>query len=94
MHENDLLFMSNSYLDYRSPLEFLTVMWSAKEALFKWYSLGEVDFKEHMQLRNAMEFESKGLILPFFFKKEEHMHVYVYAKMFKEIVLSWIMTKV
>jgi len=30
MHENDLLFMSNSYLYDRSPLELLTVMWSAK----------------------------------------------------------------
>jgi 4'-phosphopantetheinyl transferase len=93
MHENDLLFMSNSYLYDRSPLELLTVMWSAKEALFKWFSLGGVDFKEHMQLRSGIEFGQEELLLPFVFKKEEHIHLRVYAKLFEDIVLSWVTTK-
>jgi len=93
MHENDLVFMSNSYLYDRSPLELLTVMWSAKEALFKWFSLGGVDFKDHMQLRSGIEFMQEELLLPFVFKREEHIHVAVYAKLFDKIVLSWIITK-
>lgn len=28
--------------------ERLTLFWSCKEAVFKWYGLGEVDFKKHM----------------------------------------------
>ncbi|MFT3702028.1 MAG: 4'-phosphopantetheinyl transferase superfamily protein [Agriterribacter sp.] len=31
----------------------LTMLWSAKEAVFKWYGLGEVDFSEHIRLRSA-----------------------------------------
>lgn len=33
------------------PLQtLLTLCWSAKEALFKWYGLGQVDFKQHLRL--------------------------------------------
>jgi|SRR6218665_332238 len=32
-------------------LKQLTVLWSAKEAVFKWYGEGKVDFKAHMQLK-------------------------------------------
>ncbi len=28
----------------------LTHLWSAKEAVFKWYGLGKVDFREHMPM--------------------------------------------
>ena len=30
--------------------EWLTLVWSAKESLFKWYGRGELDFKKHMHL--------------------------------------------
>jgi phosphopantetheinyl transferase len=30
----------------------LTLIWSAKETVFKWWGKGEVDFKEHIQLSN------------------------------------------
>jgi 4'-phosphopantetheinyl transferase EntD len=93
MHENDLAYMSNSYLYDRSPLQLLTVMWSAKEALFKWYSLGEIDFKEHMQLRRAIEFHHEELLLPFVFKKNEHIQLMIEARLFEEIVLSWVVSR-
>ena len=32
------------------PLSPLTMMWSAKETVFKWYSLGKIDFKDHIRL--------------------------------------------
>lgn len=31
-------------------LRFLTQLWSAKEAVYKWYGLGKVDFREHMPI--------------------------------------------
>lgn len=33
-------------------LPWATILWSAKEAMFKWYSLGEIDFKAHLQVVN------------------------------------------
>jgi phosphopantetheinyl transferase len=30
----------------------LTMVWSIKEAMFKWFGIGEVDFKKHMQIED------------------------------------------
>lgn len=67
----------------------LTVLWSAKESLFKWYSLGKVDFRENMQLIQPIQKSSEYLMLPFVFKKNEPVYLTITARIFDEIVLSW-----
>ena len=37
--------------------QLLTLCWSGKEAVYKWYGLGGVDFKEHIRLR---QFDQAG----------------------------------
>jgi phosphopantetheinyl transferase len=37
-------------LQGESELEMLTRLWSAKEAVFKWYGLGKLDFRDDMPL--------------------------------------------
>ncbi len=46
-------FMSEKEIEILRPatVEALTQIWSAKEAVFKWYGKGEVDFKGHIQLQ-------------------------------------------
>ncbi|MEI9809934.1 MAG: 4'-phosphopantetheinyl transferase superfamily protein [Bacteroidota bacterium] len=52
---------------YRTTiLEQATIMWSAKEAVFKWYGEGWVDFREHIQLK--MQDEKGGMIDSLFTK--------------------------
>jgi 4'-phosphopantetheinyl transferase EntD len=92
IHDNDLLHMNGSYLYRYDPLQLLTVIWSAKEALFKWYSLGEVDFKEYMQLNGDIIFDEDKVQLPFTFKKHNPIPVIIDAKLFNELVLSWVIT--
>lgn len=36
-------------------INYLTVLWSCKEAVFKWYGLGEVDFKKHIVLQQQKQ---------------------------------------
>ncbi len=67
----------------------LTVLWSAKESLFKWYSLGQVDFRENMQLIQPVRKSNGNLLLPFVFKKNEPVYLTITARIFDEIVLSW-----
>lgn len=45
-------FISPAEKEILNPLsvEEFTQIWSAKEAVFKWYGLGLVDFKEHIRL--------------------------------------------
>lgn len=31
--------------------QFFTLMWGIKESMFKWYGLGNVDFKKHLQVK-------------------------------------------
>lgn len=35
--------------------QLTTLLWSAKEAVFKWYGNGSVDFKKHIQLKKIHE---------------------------------------
>lgn len=71
--------------------QLLTVLWSAKESLFKWYSLGGIDFKEHMQLIDPIQHNSGSLLLPFVFKKENPVELTIHSKIFGELVLSWVL---
>lgn len=67
-----------------------TILWSSKEAIFKWYSIGGVDFKEHMQLNGILQKQNNSLQLPFIFKKEKSIQLNITAKIFDAIVLSWV----
>ncbi len=80
---------SNNLLTVNRKL--LTVLWSAKESVFKWHSLGGIDFKENMQLNNIIQKQNDSFILPFVFKKENIIHLNVHSKIFNEIILSWVL---
>jgi phosphopantetheinyl transferase len=68
-----------------------TVLWSSKEAIFKWYSLGGIEFKEHMQLNGIIQKQNDSLQLPFIFQKEKSIQLNITVKIFREIVLSWVL---
>lgn len=89
IHENERAFMVNGEWSILNN-NLLTVLWSTKEALFKWYSLGKVDFREHMQLINSIKKQNDSLLLPFVFKKDEPVYLNIVAMIFDEIVLSWV----
>ncbi len=67
-----------------------TILWSAKETIFKWYSSGGVDFKEHMQLNGIIQKQNDSLLLPFIFKKDSSVQLNITSKIFDALVLSWL----
>jgi hypothetical protein len=70
-------------------------MWSAKESLFKWYSLGGIDFKEHLQLSAPITQIAGGqLHLPFVCKKQNAANVIITGQLFRqmEMALGWLAT--
>lgn len=74
-------------------LELKTVIWSAKEAMFKWYSVGQVDFREHMQLNGPVKFASnEWLSLPFLFRKNDLQPLSLHARIFEPLVLAYLHT--
>ena len=98
---DEMLFLNHEYkaflqqfeLEEKIEQEFLTMIWSAKEAIFKWYGQGEMDFRQHMQLTGTISFsEDELLSLPFLFTKDEMRYFTVHAKMFGSFVLAWLHT--
>ena len=98
---DELLFLNDEYkafldqfgLEKKIEQEFLTMIWSAKETIFKWYGAGQMDFRQHMQLNGAISFSADELIsLPFLFTKNEMRYFTVQAKMFGGFVLAWLHT--
>ncbi|WP_046369782.1 4'-phosphopantetheinyl transferase family protein [Flavihumibacter petaseus] len=74
-------------------MQLTTVIWSAKEALFKWYGNGKVDFRQHMQLRGAARVHANEWIqLPYIFRKEINQEVDLHAKIFNPLVLAYVIT--
>jgi 4'-phosphopantetheinyl transferase EntD len=74
--------------------EFLTLIWSAKEAVFKWYGKGELDFRRHMKLEGNIVLDEDWIGLPFLFNKERPVHLRVAGRIFEEqsLTLAWVLT--
>ena len=65
-----------------------TLLWSAKEAVYKWYGLGGVDFRKQIRLFNQQE--GKQTIDCFFSKNESEL--IVHYRMFEGLVLAWVVS--
>jgi 4'-phosphopantetheinyl transferase EntD len=93
-NEDYALFLEQWGLRGRIEQEFQTLIWSAKEALFKWYGKGELDFKKHMQLTGGIRIEGDWIKLPFVFEKEEMILLDLDGRIFDEqaLTLVWVLT--
>lgn len=69
-----------------SDTNLLTLLWSCKESVFKWYGDGRVDFRKHIQLFNH---DTGAGTIDCFFAKLETEHVIRY-RLFHNLVLSWV----
>lgn len=74
-------------------LQMITIIWSAKEAIFKWYGAGNVDFKKHMVLNGVIESHAdEWITIPFVFRKERDVPLKIHAKTFHELALAYVVT--
>ena len=70
-------------------IELVTILWSSKEAIYKWYGKGGVDFKNHIHLTEAIIFRPNEWInLSFIFSKEDNIKLKVSARIFDGLVLA------
>ena len=74
-------------------LELTTILWSAKEAIFKWHGNGQVDFKRHIQLNGPIVFSAdEWLSLPFIFSKEKETGLKISARIFDGLAMAWVVS--
>ncbi len=70
------------------PVNLLTLLWCCKEAVFKWWSYGAVDFSEMIRLQ-PFSLEAQGVIEGAFIEDEVHP-LQLHYKMFEGICLAWV----
>lgn len=73
-----------------SLTEKLASCWSAKESMFKWYALGNVDFRKDMIIESYEAHESSGTIHAVF-GKEVQKELQIDFQFFEELCLAWVM---
>ena len=78
------------YPQLRTPNSQLpTLLWSAKEALFKWWGWGDVDFSEMLPLQ-YFEMQQQGTIAAAFIKEEINVPLEVQYRIFEQVHLCWV----
>jgi phosphopantetheinyl transferase len=68
-----------------------TILWSAKEAMYKWWGLGEIDFSEMLRVKGPLEF-TEVFLQGNFIKGSLDIKYPVNYKVFHDIVLAWVDT--
>ena len=83
------LEISQFHLQQPEPdIPLLTRLWSCKEAVFKWYGDGGVDFREHIHLDKN---KGDSLVIDCTFTKNQQ-HLVISYKHFEQLVLAWTLT--
>jgi phosphopantetheinyl transferase (holo-ACP synthase) len=69
--------------------QLLTLFWSSKEAIFKWYGHGALSFKNNMGIRNVFLENDEGVI-DAYFKNETTVELKIEFRFFKNLCLAWV----
>jgi phosphopantetheinyl transferase len=87
LHPDELAFVQAQPIESRVVL--LTLLWSVKEAMFKWWGRGEVDFSEQLRI-HAFQQQEMGAISVFFRRPDFQEQQQVHYRMYADKVLAWI----
>lgn len=71
--------------------EMITTAWSIKEAIFKWYGEGQVDFIKHIEIRSVTPLAGR-IKAECIFKKEGVTSLEVQSVLLRGNNLSWLIT--
>lgn len=82
LHPEELAFVEQKA---KSQTELLTLLWCAKEAMFKWYGEGEVDFSEMMRI-SSFEAGKAGVLEAEFSKHNKLVPLRLQYTIFHDVV--------
>jgi len=81
----------NGQSDVGNEMQILTLLWSCKEAVFKWYGSGGIDFKEDIHL-HPFDLNNDEETIKCEFVKEEKIALNIRYKHFEGMSLAWTAT--
>ena len=89
LHPSERLIIDNWNGDKK---ELLTLFWSSKEAMFKWWGKGNIDFSEMLRLSGGI-LQNQGFLSGNFIKNEVNVSFPIAFKIFSQLVLTWLKTE-
>ncbi|RYY64710.1 MAG: 4'-phosphopantetheinyl transferase superfamily protein [Chitinophagaceae bacterium] len=72
------------------PVWNATLVWSAKEAAFKWYGAGQVDFRRDMSIQEVPEEAGGAFLTALHFGKEIGRRIGVHTRFLPPLALSFV----
>lgn len=87
LHADELRFVNSQISNSHTVL--LTLLWSAKEAMYKWYGEGEVDFSDVMRTF-PFELKENGEIEAAFIKGDFLRKLTLSYKLMEGLTLVWV----
>jgi phosphopantetheinyl transferase len=87
--KNKFLSSTELHLLPDTGCQFLTLFWNCKEAVYKWYGKGGVDFKNDIHIK-AITFIGQQGIIECVFKKEMAKILLIHFHLFEKICLAWV----
>jgi len=70
-------------------VQLLTLLWSCKEAVYKWYGRGGVDFKNHIVIKEISISDDQGMVTCAFMKDQE-ARLDISCHLFHDLCLAWV----
>lgn len=89
LHPTELEQWNIERLEEDQKYRTLTLLWSAKEALFKWWGKGDVDFSDCMQVEGS-NLQSSGMLKAVFRKDDFVAHLLLQYHLNNELSLVWV----
>ena len=81
------LLQTNQFSE--SNIELITLLWSAKEAMYKWYGKGSISFKRNLPIKEIHSGKNGG-ILKAQFSKEFVQDLDIEYRFFESLCLAWV----
>jgi 4'-phosphopantetheinyl transferase EntD len=79
-------------IDSTFQYKLQTILWSAKEAIFKWWSYGNVDFSENIFI-NSFNPDTKGTITALFKHPLKTYNLQLHYYCFSNVYLVWLCSR-
>jgi phosphopantetheinyl transferase len=90
LHITELIDWNIESLEEQEKYRTLTLLWSAKEAMFKWWGRGDIDFSDCMQVEAAI-LASTGILKANFRKDEFSTSLQLHYRLTNELSLVWVL---
>ncbi len=87
LHPDELNFVHSHAISRQ--INLLTLLWSAKEAMFKWWGNGDVDFSEVLRIQ-YFHFSDEGIIPAIFKKDQINTPLTIHYQLRDGLSLAWV----